>query len=122
LRQAGQKVRPSSLRPWKNDDAVRRQERISLTKILEFGFIREKVHSDSKTSCNRHYVILKEGATVDELLDFCVKHMKGSPIPENKPSNRDFLLKMFEAAKYDARIMDIESHSGDALLPQSGMI
>ena len=123
LRRVGTNDRPSKqIRPWKDDDAVRRQERISLTKILEFGFICNNGYSDPKTSWDRYYVVLKDGVTVDQLLDFCVKHMKGTPIPEIKLENGPVHLKMFEAAKYDARLVDIEFNFGDYFLPELGRI
>lgn len=106
----------------KDEKLVALQDKRRLIEILEFGFIDNNGHSNRETSWDRYYVNLREGVTVDELLDFCIKHLKGSPIPENTLSNGPALLTMFEAAKYNAKLVDLEFVFGDFFLPELGRI
>jgi|GEM_PF-2619067 len=100
----------------KDENLVSLQDKRRLIEILDFGF---GVGDGYKLSRDRHYVNLCTGTTDEALLDFCSRHLNGSPIPGKDPSEGNALLKMFRAAERKG-LVTLEFLKADQFIPESG--
>ncbi len=100
-------------------NAVERSDMARLGVILRVGFGEAKNYSE--ISRDRWNVSLRKNKTIQQLQDFCAKHLKGSAVPGHDPIlDGPVLLKMFQAAQKEG-IVSLEFQKAERFLPEKGM-
>jgi hypothetical protein len=84
--------------------------------VLLYGF--SVASGYSQMSRDRHHILLKDGVSGQKLLEFCSKHLRGSPMPGTDPiSDGPVLEGMFRAAE-KAGLVSVEFIPADRFIPE----